>query len=248
MGITEYLRATRFHTRAFRCAVLALSLSVGACSRTAPVNDVEAVVAAARRTIGWPNGDGPTLRMHAAVSSSGPSFRVELISAPSGSVRLQFDSGALLAMTADSSVALLGPEGPRLINDTLETFLRGHDLLLMLVQPRSRIRSVEAAGPAMFNNIPAVMLTGRDALDAEVRLYYAKSDSLPLGYEVLDHLRGKGMVRVALGAWSPVESTSPLRHPREVHFTQGLDTFRYAIEWVEQLDAVADDLFLRRVP
>ena len=186
--------------------------------------------------------------MNAAVSSSGPPFRVELISAPSGSVRLQFDSGALLAMTADSSVALLGPEGPHLINDTLETFLRGHDLFFMLVHPSSRLRNVEAAGPEMFNNTSAVMLTGRDALNAEVRLYYAKSDSLPLGYEVLDHLRGKGMVRVTLGAWSPVERTFPLRHPREVHFTQGPDTFRYAIEGVEQFDAVGDDLFLRRAP
>lgn len=192
-----------------------------------------AVVSRARRAVGWPARQVAAIALHARVSWAGPPYDVDLVSTPSGDIRLEFVGSTLLAITADSSVQSDGGGDVRPVGDTLATFVRGHDIVLTLLAPEARLRSLRVVGAARFAGNDAQQVTGLDALGGTMRLYYAAADGTPLGYEVEDHLRGGGTVTVALEQWT--EAGAP-RHPRHVRFTQGREVFRYAIQRFEVLD------------
>ncbi|MEZ4588622.1 MAG: hypothetical protein R2909_19775 [Gemmatimonadales bacterium] len=205
-----------------------------------PEPSLPRLLAGVHRAIGW--ADGRAVFFRAAVAWAGPPYQVEILSAATGEARLAFDGGATLAITRDSGIAKLSQGPPAALSDTLETFLRGHDLFFNLVQPRGRFRGLRVAGTARFAERTALMVTGTDALGGVTRLYYDQADSLPLGYEVEDHLRGGGTVTTEIVRWADRDGQ---RLPAAVRFRQGREVFDYAIRELAIRDSAPDSLFLR---
>ncbi|MGE0552811.1 MAG: hypothetical protein AB7R55_05225 [Gemmatimonadales bacterium] len=195
----------------------------------------------AGRAIGWADSSRAVF-LRAAVAWAGPPYQIEILSAATGEVRLAFDGGATLAITRDSGIAKLIQGPPSALSDTLETFLRGHDLFFNLVQPRARYRALRVAGTARFAERPALMVTVTDALGGVARLYYDRADSLPLGFEVEDHLRGGGTVTTEIVGWA---TRGEQRLPAAVRIRQGREVFEYAIRESVIRDSAPDSLFLQ---
>ena len=202
------------------------------------------VARAARRAIGWSDARRDSAWvLGATVEWAGPPYDVEVSSTRSGTARLHFVDGATMAIGETARWAELERGTPVVLSDTLETFLRGHDYFLNLIEPGTRFRSLSVAGDARFGGAEAVMVTGVDALGSVVKLYYAREDTLPLGYEIQDHLRGGPEVRTRIRDWAERDRA---RIPRLVRFTQGDDVFDYTVSNVTAYPPVSDSLFLYR--
>jgi hypothetical protein len=218
---------------------------LGACALAAACgatpDPVGEVLTAARHRIGWEDAGSAVVDLRATVAWAGPPYEVEILSAGSGAVRLAFVDGAIFGVAGDRGIAVLSPGTASALTDSLESFLRGHDVFFNLVAPGPRFGALRVAGTTEFAGHSAVVLVGTDAVGADVRLYYAMSDSMPLGYEVEDHLRGAGTVTTEVRAWAVRDGRSI---PQHLQFRQGADTFDYTIRAFDLLEHVPDALFL----
>ena len=202
-----------------------------------------AILAGARRAVAWPDDPSQApgaVRFEASVAWEGPPYEVEVVSSGDGRMRLRFVDGAAFGIGAESRWSRLEPDVVGPLSDTLETFARGHDFFLTLLHPAPRLASVHWAGVTRFADQRALMLTGRDAMDGVVRLYYSAADTLPLGYEVDDQLRNGGTVATFLAGWSDQQG---LRLPSQVRFVQGSEVFEYTIERADVVTVAVDSLF-----
>ena len=201
------------------------------------------ILAGARRAL-VPSG-GRTLpgyvRFHAEAHGPGGSFEVSLAAGSDGSARIDFHPGLSMGITQESGwMVPTAGSPPVALSDTLETFLRGHDLIMNVVYPESRYGSLRFAGVESFAGAPALRVDGRDALGGPIQLYYATVDSVPLGYRVIDHVRGAGPVRTVLSAWS---DQNGIRWPEAARFEQGAEVFEYRITAVETAELGDDTVF-----
>jgi hypothetical protein len=129
---------------------------------------------------------------------------------------------------------------PTPLSDTLETFLRGHDLLMNVLAPERRFGPIRFAGLEPFTGQSAIRIDGRDALGAPIQLYYAESDTLPLGYRLIDHLRGGGPVITTLTDWRAQDGAL---WPRAARFAQDADVFDYRIVTIETAEEAGTGVF-----
>ena len=227
--------------------VLLVPVVVGACGGGEPPHagdaDASSVLAGARRSVGWTEARlGPRhgVALEANVEWDGPAYQVELVSANDGSVLLRFVDGAAFSAGPSGGWARLTPESVTPLTDTLETFVRGHDLLLTLLRPETRLADLELGAAATFYGADALLVTGVDALGETVSLYYSLADTVPLGYVVEDHLRGGGPVTTTFHDWS---SGDAVRFPGRVRFAQGGEVFDYEVTSARVLAAIPDSAF-----
>lgn len=176
----------------------------------------------------------------AATGPDGP-YEVTVRSSAEGAVRLEFTLGFAAGIRADDAWVRLGSgEAVQAMTDTLETFVRGHDLLMNALHPESRYGSLRHVGEESFGSVPAIRLDGTDALGAPVAFYYSREDTLPLGYRVADHLRGGGPVTTSLSAW---EFRGDVRLPTRARFVQGEEVFDYELLEIEATGSASADAF-----
>lgn len=203
-----------------------------------------AVVAGALRRLsadGVPRLPG-MVRFDASARGPGGEFDVSVQSAADRSLRIDFPPGFSAAITRDDAWLLARPgEPPGPLGDTLISYVRGHDLIMNLLDPESRVGPLHHAGLEEFDGQPALRLHGLDALGGPVELYYAARDTLPLGYRVVDHLRGQGPVTVTVSDWQLVGN---VRLPQFAVFTQGAERFEYRMR-LQASEVVDPAAFLR---
>lgn len=214
-----------------------------ATTEAEPEPTVAHVLAAARAAVGRSGPGSPgadALRVEASVRWAGPTYQVALVSAPDGRVRLDFVGDVSLGVGADARWSKAAGAEPLALSDTMETFLRGHDFFLNLVEPGPRVGGLRVAGFSRFEGRDATLVTGTDVLGGVVRLYYGRDDGLPLGYEVEDHGRGGPTVRTSIRGWSEQGS---VRTPSAVRFQQAEEVFDYTVTAFEALPSAPDSLF-----
>ena len=219
-------------------------------STFAPPDEAGRVLAAARRA-SRPGEDaaGDTagvafeaIRARADVSGPRDRFTVTVISAGEGRVRIEFSPGMTAALggdrdwirgSADSAASEPTP--------AMRAFVHGHEVHWNLLRPQTRYGPLRFTGATRFAGRPALRLTGTDAAGGAIDLFYAETDSLPLGYEVSDHLGGPtDRVRLVVEEWT---ARPGARFPAVASFLQGDDRFRYRFVDVEVLEMVPDSLF-----
>ncbi len=202
------------------------------------------VLAGVRRALdpGGSIGNVEFVRFEAEASGpGGPDYQVSVRSTVAGNVRLDFSMGFSAAMTPDHGWVRLDPAAPpETMTDTLESFVRGHDLILNVLNPDRRFGPLRFAGEQTFGEVPAIRIDGADALGSPIEFYYAKSDTIPLGFRLVDHLRGRGPVITSLFDWALRDG---LRLPTRARFVQGEEVFHYEITLVETAATTDDRVF-----
>ena len=118
-----------------------------------------------------------------------------------------------------------------------EAFVRGHELHAIVLAPTSRLSAPSQLANTLFAGRPAMVIEFTDTMNEPVRLYYAVSDTLPLGLQVtwLDP-----DVWVTLDGW---ERRDGLLLFTRAEFRQGNEVFRYT--YVEVSINDVDDAVFR---
>lgn len=214
-----------------------ISCGPGGASRPTSASDV---LSASRRAIGGEaavEGVGFARFRARAVGPEG-GYEVAVSATREGDARLDFSLGFSGAVTGDSGWVRMGSgEDATALTDTMETFVRGHDLLMNALHPETRFGPLRLIGETTFGELAAVRLDGVDALGAPIEFYFARADTLPLGFRLVDHLRGGGPVTTSLLDW---QARGEVRLPRAARFVQGNEVFDYEMVEVET-GATADE-------
>lgn len=203
------------------------------------------ILRGARRAVGLgaASDEAPAaMRFGARVTWAGPEYGVEVLSTPGGATQLAFADGPTLSVSPRSRWTEVRPDSFTALSDTMETYARGHDFFLGMLYPETRLRDLHLAGTARFEGADAILVTGTDAVGGVVSLYYARADTMPLGFVVQDHGRGAGPVTTTLGEWRQADG---LDMPGHVRFRQGSETFDYDVVTAEILATAPDDRFER---
>lgn len=171
------------------------------------------------------------VRFSATASGPGGDFQVDVRSARDGRARVTFDQDASLGILPDRTWQQTIAAGPtEELSPTEEQFVRGHEVLAMLLWPRSRVPSLRYDGQARYDDAPAIRLSGRDALDGVVDVFFGAADTMPLGFRVQDHRSGAGAVSVTYSEW---HDSAGVSLPRVMSFVQGDEVFIYSLEDIE---------------
>lgn len=182
-----------------------------------------------------------SIRATAAAAGPRSRFQVRVTSRRSGEARLDFSGGTRAAIGRHGAWWANPGAEPERLDPARETFLRGHELHLMLLAPETRTRGLAFTGRVAFEGVPALRLTGVDALDGPVELFFRAADSLPLGFRIVDHVRGSGPVTVTVGDWVEREG---VRVFRTAEFRQGPELYRYRYTGIDLNPAIGDSAFL----
>lgn len=212
-----------------------------------PPEEPARIVAAARRRLGLGGADSAleAIRTRARVTATGSSpgtFTVDVVSASEGRTRLAFSLGMTGVLGGGRDrVRSSADAAPEDVTPAMRAFLRGHEVHWNVLWPETRFGPLRYTGAVRFAGRPAVRLTGTDPAGSAIDLFYAASDTLPLGYEVSDPLGGPtDRVQLVVERWT--EDGGP-RFPNVASFVQGGDRYRYRFVEIEPLDGVADSLF-----
>jgi len=171
------------------------------------------------------------VRFRAEVTGPGGDFAVTMASTRAGWARIRWDPGPTMAIQEDRTWQRFPEEdatGPLQLVE--ELFVRGHEVMAMVAWPSTRVSGLRFAGETRFAGQPAIRLTGVDPAGGAVDLFYAVADTMPLGFQIQDHLRDGGPVTVQFDGWSPVEG---VLLPHSVEFRQGAEVFLYRMNQVD---------------
>lgn len=197
------------------------------------MDNVHTVLQAAERAISYEAQASSVESIDALASCTGPDgrFSTRVYSARDG--RMTMMQGAengrhLLAGIDDVDSWVYRPEEQQFtsLQPVSLTFLRGHELHLLALDPRSRFGEPEWLGASTFDEQAAVTLRFRDQLDGPLDIHYAREGGLPLGLTQVNHTgRGAETVTVVFQDWE--------RHENELllfsgaSFRQGDDLYVY---------------------
>lgn len=216
--------------------------SLGACERAREVDSREdparQILDGAQRALGVEES-APTLQLLADASVEGPGggFRTRVHSSSDGRVRMEQTPQGFLggvgrsgAWRADGGAGPIDSLGPAL------AFVRGHELHMMALAPRSRLHSPRFLGTTYHDGSAvlavAMSMPGSDSLVA----YFDPSDTLPVGFRVTwtdPH------VEVTWSGWS---ERGGIRVFERAAFRQGAEEFRYAYDTI-RVGAIPDSVF-----
>jgi hypothetical protein len=177
-------------------------------------------------------------RFRADASGPGGEFGVMVLSGADGEARIEFspDPGLSAGITRERGwVRADEDDGLQALSDTLESFVRGHELLMIALHPDRRYGPLRYAGEQRFGDVPAIRLDGIDRLGGPIQPYYSLPDTVPLGFQLIDHLRGRGPVTTSLFDWRPA---GDVRLPNRARFVQGSEVFEYTLAEIETRDSI----------
>jgi pimeloyl-ACP methyl ester carboxylesterase len=177
------------------------------------------------------------VRAHALAEGPGGSFEVEVLSHRNGGVRAAWSGGPTLGVGPGPGEGwMAGPDGVAPLEPSMVGFVRGHELHMLAIAPETRLDGLAFTGRVSFEGEPALRLTGVDARDRPVELYYGVESGLPLGLRLIDDVRPeRGAVTTTFLDWGDVDGVRLFRGAR---FEQGDEVFRYRYDLLEILDDV----------
>ncbi|MFN0152284.1 MAG: hypothetical protein ACKVU1_16390, partial [bacterium] len=132
------------------------------------------------------------------------------------------------------------------LDSLTESVLRGHELHMLVIAPETRWSFAGAVRDTLFRGAPAVAAHFRDALGAPALAFYARADSLPLGFVIANHSgRGEARIEVELADW---RRRGDLRWFDRALFRQGAATYEHRYTSVRPIASItpADPLFAPR--
>lgn len=208
-----------------------------------PPPSAASVLSASHRALAGAAGLGEISYARFLADATAPdgAYQVEVRATRAGAVRLEFLPGFSAAIRPEGSWMRGAPgENPGPLSDTMATFVRGHDLLMNVLFPDVRYAPLRYQGEEAFAEVPAIRLDGVDGLGAPIALFYSVADTLPLGYRVVDHVRGGGPVTTTLAGW---DRRSDVLLPTSARFVQGDEAFDYALAEVQVAEAAPPGSF-----
>lgn len=219
--------------------LLALTL-FGGCERGShPASDpAEVVLDGAARALGMPRGGRP-FQILADADVQGPSgtFRTMIRSASDGRVRMEQTPSGFRAGVGRSGGWQLDPSSGRV--ESLGTdlaFVRGHELHMLALAPRTRFERPRLIGDTTISGRPvlavAMSLPSGDSLVA----YFDAVDTVPVGARVL---WTDPPVDIDWEAWS---TSGSVRLFRRATFRQGAEEFLYSYDSVT-VGEIQDSLY-----
>ncbi len=182
--------------------------------------------------------------LHAIADVDAPDgrFRNEIYSAVDGRMRfLQLVPNQppfIAGIGRKDSWQQSAPDSP--LSDVAVSFLRGHELHMLILRPHSRLQPPHTLSQAHFAGQNAHLLTFRDGLAAPFELFVAQGSGQPLGMRLRSHRDPDSPpVVITFAAWQPM---GPLRLFGQATFQQGQEQFVYHYQTVA-LNTCVDQLF-----
>jgi hypothetical protein len=210
-------------------------IAILACvSCAAPVprsREARLLLGGAERALGPAARGIRTLRTLADVTSPAGAFRTEVVAHRDGRARLVLGAG--LRAGIDESGGWMCDSGARrtALDPATRTVVRGHELHMLAVAPSTRLRDPVAVGDTLWDSEPVHAVAFRDDLGARVTMYLRERDTLPVGFDLVNHT-GEGARRVELYFSGWVEQ-SGARLFRRARFVHGGMVFDYAFTRLE---------------
>lgn len=207
------------------------------------------ILAASIRAMGGPAAVDSIRSIDAVADGTGPggSFQTHVSSARDGRMRfMQITPGGHFAAGIDSAGSwhAVGDSTTPLDSAT-RSFLRGHELHMLALAPATRWRPITATGPLTVQNREAIGVRFIDEMGSEATIFYRPTDTLPLGYRLLDHSSpGAPPVEVLFGHWG-VHGGPPLF--TDAIFAQGDEKVNWHYTRVG-VNTAPDSLFRRPQP
>jgi hypothetical protein len=178
-----------------------------------------------------------SIRAEAQVEGPESEFVTTVWSARDGRARMQQSDGPVLASHPDGDWQLEPATGSvKPLGAELLAFLRGHELHAAVLAPASRYLGAAFDGEVTFADQRALAVSMADSLGNSVVAYFAATDSLPLGFRMMEP---DPDVVVMLSEW---QSFGELRLFTRALFTQGQEEFRYTYTDIRCND-VPDSVF-----
>jgi hypothetical protein len=185
--------------------VLGISSRGADAQSTAARHAADAILEASWRHIGPPALVSGVAALRSVATVRGPvrEYQTVVISARDG--RMFFAQAAdIVAGVSDSSKWLWNSETnePIALDAATESVLRGHELHILVLAPGSRWQYAERVRDTIFRGRAAIAVDYTDALGAPVTAFYARRDTLPLGFMIANHSgRGEPAIEVELADW-----------------------------------------------
>jgi hypothetical protein len=207
------------------------------------------ILAASVRAMGGAEAVDSILSIDAVSDGTGPggSFQTHVSSSRDGRMRfMQITPGGHFAAGIDSAGSwhAIG-DSTATLDSATRSFLRGHELHMLALAPTTRWRPVAATGPVTVQNREAIGIRFTDEMGSEATIFYRPTDTLPLGYRLLDHSSpGAPPVEVLFGHWG-VHGGPPLF--TDAIFAQGEEKVNWHYTRVG-VNTAPDSLFRRPRP
>jgi hypothetical protein len=195
-------------------------VALGAADAQAPDKAAESILRAASRAIGSEAlvAGVRTIETEAACQGPRGSYETHVASARDG--RAVFEQRY---PDGRDERAILTAETPA---DSLErTMIRGHEIHMLVLAPAVVLGPPSHAVDTTFRGQPAIGVVFPDGLGAFVTAFFARRDTMPLGFELPDHLHpGAPPIALTFDAWA---RTDGLRLPVRAVYHQGGDEYRF---------------------
>ena len=192
-------------------------------------SEAHAILDGAQRAVGvWPTPDDFQLLTAAAVEGPIGSFRTTLYSSADGRVRMEQPHSGFLAGVGQSGGWMMNPESSGVGElGQMESFVRGHEIHMLALLPRSRAGDPRFLGPHRFGDGDALAVALTLATGDSLVVYFQPTDTLPIG------LRVPWMEPHVLTHWTGWTEVEGVRLFRQATFRQGPEEFRYTFDRLE---------------
>jgi hypothetical protein len=209
--------------------------------------EAERVLAAAQAALGNHATVAQIRTIETVAECRGPrrAYRTMVWSATDGRVLFeqQFDSGHLYrAGLSRSGGWEYDPDSARYTRATPLTYadVQGHEIHLLIVAPQAIFGRPLGVRDTMFAGHDAVAVSFRDTLGGLVTGFYARADTLALGFSFPDHRNPGGKPVVLLfSEWRRIDG---IRLATRAVYWQGRDPYRFRFTRI-RLNSVADSVF-----
>ena len=198
----------------------------------------EAILDAAERSLGVDTVAGLLqLFSDAAVVGPNEAFRTQIYSSSDGRVRMEQAHSGFLAGSGRFGGWRRVEGGPDV--DSLGaalSFVRGHELHMLALAPRSRLEAPRYLGRERFAGDSALAVAMSLPSGESLIAYFAVGDTVPVG------LRMAWMDPPVIVVWSEWHSIEGLRVFGRAVFRQGAEEFSYRYDSI-RIGAVSDSVF-----
>jgi hypothetical protein len=211
------------------------------------VVDAEKVLAAARRRLADERVVLAIRTIETEAACQGPRYAYEthVASARDGRALFEqrFPDGRIersgLGLTSDWAV---GSDGAVAASGLIErTMIQGHEIHMLVIAPETRFGRPRGARDTVFEGRAAIALVFHDTLGAPVVEFFARSDSLPLGFAFVNHHDNRPPPILTIDAWRRV---GRIRLPARATYHQGSETYAFRFTRIA-LNATVDSVFQR---
>ncbi len=221
-------------------AILACLSCAAPAPRQEEAPEARLLLEGAERALGPAAPGIRTLHTLADVTSPTGSFRTEVVAHRDGRVRIVLGAGLRAGIDESGGWKCDSDARQVTLDPGTRTVVRGHELHMLALAPLTRLSDPVAVGDTLWGSEPVHAVALRDDLGARATMYLRVHDTLPAGFELVNHT-GEGARRVELYFSDWVEQTG-VRLFRSARFVHGGNVFDYAFTRLE-VNGAADAVF-----